>query len=317
MVCPLVPPSLNSKSSLGFIILMIVNILWVLSGEITRYIFIDCNFNRPFFVLSVKSSFLSIYFIRYLYKPKKIQYTSMDEIDEMSIEGFEFLTDEENENNGKKVRFSSTKEIRRLPLRIGREAELARRSYNSSVDCTIPTISSPTLIIICVLLPTWLICSLSYQASLLFTTLSSLNLISATSSIFVLILSMFIPSSRSKVTPLKGFIVLINLFGVSLISQSDSLSSSSIILALFSAFAYAVYLISLSKFVSVYGDIDINFLFGSIGIVSIIISVFLLPVLHLTSLERLQPLPHSSIWIRLILSTILGTLIADRLWMEG
>lgn len=94
----------------------------------------------------------------------------MDEIDEMSIEGFEFLTDEENENNGKKVRFSSTKEvniysniikvltnyfeIRRLPLRIGREAELARRSYNSSVDCTIPTISSPTLIIICVLLPT-------------------------------------------------------------------------------------------------------------------------------------------------------------------
>lgn len=45
-------------------------------------------------------------------------------------------------------------EIRRLPLRIGREAELARRSYNSSVDCTIPTISSPTLIIICVLLPT-------------------------------------------------------------------------------------------------------------------------------------------------------------------
>lgn len=44
-------------------------------------------------------------------KLSKIQYTSMDEIDEMSIEGFEFLTDEENENKGKKVRFSSTKEV--------------------------------------------------------------------------------------------------------------------------------------------------------------------------------------------------------------
>ncbi|GMT00642.1 hypothetical protein PENTCL1PPCAC_22816, partial [Pristionchus entomophagus] len=304
---------------LGFYILILVNFFWVLSGELTRFVFIDSHFNRPFFVLCFKSSLLSLYYIIYLCKPVKIKYTELEEEIELSIEGFELMSDGENENclEGKLVRFSSTKEIRRLPHGLAMEAQLARRSYSSSSQCSFPSISSPTLIILFLLLPLWLICSLTYQTSLLYTSVSSLNLLSASSSVFVLILSICLPSSHSKATPLKGLVVLINLLGVSLVSQSDSNSLIAIFLAVFSAFAYALYLISITKFVSMYRQIDINFLLGSIGLVSIGISLFLLPFLDWTSIESLHPLPSSAIWFRLILSTVLGTLIADRLWMEA
>ncbi|GMR53661.1 hypothetical protein PMAYCL1PPCAC_23856, partial [Pristionchus mayeri] len=310
--------SLKSKSTLGLLILLVVNILWVLSGEITRFIFIDYHFHRPFFLLSFKSSLLSIYFLRYLYKPMKIKLREVEEeIDELSVEGFELMSEEENESEKKKVRFSETKEIRRMPQRIAFEAKVARMAYSASFYHSFPSLSSATLITLFVLLPTWILSSFTYQVSLLFTSLSSLNLLSASSPVFVLILSICLPSSNSLPSPLKCLVVLINLFGVALLSQTDSISSPSIELALFSAFCYAFYLVSLSNFVSTYGQIDTNFLFGSIGIVSTLISLFLLPFLDWIRIEELLPFPPFKIWMALLASTFLGTLVADRLWMEA
>ncbi|RCN40730.1 hypothetical protein ANCCAN_13337 [Ancylostoma caninum] len=52
--------------TLGVILLLLVNVLWVLSSELTRFIFIDEDFKRPFFTAYVKTCMLTVYMVRYL-----------------------------------------------------------------------------------------------------------------------------------------------------------------------------------------------------------------------------------------------------------
>ncbi|KHJ80441.1 hypothetical protein OESDEN_19884 [Oesophagostomum dentatum] len=60
--------------TLGVVLLLLVNVLWVLSSEVTRFIFIDEDFKRPFFTAYVKTCMLTIYMLRFLLfeKPQQV-----------------------------------------------------------------------------------------------------------------------------------------------------------------------------------------------------------------------------------------------------
>ncbi|GMT28588.1 hypothetical protein PFISCL1PPCAC_19885, partial [Pristionchus fissidentatus] len=303
----------------GFFLLIISNILWVISGEITRFIIIDSHFKKPFFLFCFKTSFLSIYFIKYVCKPSTIEnMRAREEIDKLSVEGFELMSDTEDEQYQRtKIRFSSIKEIRRLPLREAVEAQFARRSYERPIECCIHRPSPYNLVLIFLLGPMWILCSLTYQSSMMDTNVTSLNIFPATSSLFLLIFSICLPYCHSKVSPLMGAMVLLNLLGVSLIFQSESCPTPSSLLSTASALSYAVYLISLSKFTSIYGNVDLNFLLGSVGLTVGLISLFLLPLLDWIDIEPLLPLPTLNMSMQIVGSAFFGSLLADRLFMEG
>ena len=137
----------------------------------------------------------------------------------------------------------------------------------------------------------WQVCSLTYQGALLFTSVTSLNLVSCSSSLFVLVFAACAPSSHARFTitkvifeyacissiaTVKALLVILNLVGVSLVTEAGA-NPIGVTLgelshwvpprkdcraAMISALAYSLYLVLFSRFIDAYGDIDMNLMFG-------------------------------------------------------
>lgn len=86
------------KKYIGVGILTIVNVLWVLSAELTRvsqlssthslhsqFIFIDEHFNRPFFTVYLKSTLCSVYLLKYCFV-QSVSYPISDNVDTANSE---------------------------------------------------------------------------------------------------------------------------------------------------------------------------------------------------------------------------------------
>ena len=50
----------------GSIVLLIVDLIWVLSSELTEYLYKDKNYNKPFFSTYVKTSLFTIYLLGFI-----------------------------------------------------------------------------------------------------------------------------------------------------------------------------------------------------------------------------------------------------------
>uniref|UniRef100_A0A1I8ATI0 EamA domain-containing protein n=1 Tax=Steinernema glaseri TaxID=37863 RepID=A0A1I8ATI0_9BILA len=283
-----------SRQLFGLLLLVAVNVLWVASAELTRVIFVDDSFRRPFFVTYVKTCLLIVYFLRFwICGPSQIvvgeapvdtKYTllqdSEDEYEPEELTTSEFepvsvASDSEalpehasspsKQKRPRRVRFSLMREVRRLPSAIADEARRARLPYRPpSVECSWEL--SPMAKCTIALAPLWLVCSATYQTALMFSTVSSVNLLSSSSSLLVLVLAAFFgrrPSDRF--TCRKLLLVLLNLSGVALVSGFSS-SGAGAALALGSALAYAVYLTSFQAVCDKFGAVDMNLLFGGLKI---------------------------------------------------
>uniref|UniRef100_A0A0N4Z9B6 EamA domain-containing protein n=1 Tax=Parastrongyloides trichosuri TaxID=131310 RepID=A0A0N4Z9B6_PARTI len=320
----------------GIFLLIIVNILWVASAEITRYIFVDLNLRRPLLTTYVKSCMFSLYLLKFLLMSndkKEPSYNSLEENTDESdfeIEGlsgpeFEPVADINESGNDsdasglnghrrRSVRFSGIREIRRMPDSIAEHAREARKSYtppNFKCKCTV----SPMLKYSFYFCPLWFFSSTTYQASLMFSSVSSVNLISASSSLFVLVFTALCPRRlHERFSLMKLLLVLCNILGVALVSQfSESLFGS--LLALTSAISYAIYLTGFSMFSHKHGNVDINMLFGSIGLFSIFFCTPLLFLIHHYNIESQLPLPSFYEFSIILLNGFIGSVLADWLWL--
>ncbi|PAV56175.1 hypothetical protein WR25_13399 [Diploscapter pachys] len=271
----------------------------------------------------------------------------MDEIvDPLSDEGFEpIMTNSESEdeerrqrrtslsslpnlsdppNNSRKdsdvqrrrVRFAPAKEIKRLPASEAFEAKLARMSHDAAVQMLVCDWQPQTLYSVFFLAPIWLCSSFTYQASLLYTSVATLNLISSSSSIFLLLLSICFPSNHARFTLFKALLVGINLSGVLIVSEFATTMTGAV-LSQVSAFLYASYLVSYSRIEYKIGKLDVTFIFGSVGLVSIFIGTPLLWFLNATGVEPFYPLPTQQQFWSIVAAAILGTLLADYLWLTA
>ncbi|CAI4223084.1 unnamed protein product [Auanema sp. JU1783] len=318
---------------IGVILLVIVNILWVLSAEITRFIFVDEDFKRPFFTVYVKTCLLSIYLLKYFCcsKPPETYQVLENNLSEesfdmgqhtLALEGFETVSGSDSEldedliKKEKKIRFASKKEVRRLPSHEADEARKARLPYARSI-CEFEdfcVLSTQMKNILFVFGPIWLVSSFTYQAGLLFTSVSSLNLVSSSSSLFVLVLNACIPSSGSSFTLYKGFLVVLNIGGVVAVSKLSA-NLTGVMFAQISAVAYALYLTLYSRYQDNHGVLDMNLMMGTIGILCVFIGSPIIYILDSVGWESLYPLPTQEQFGSIILSAIIGTLIADYLWL--
>ncbi|EFO84613.1 hypothetical protein CRE_03889 [Caenorhabditis remanei] len=327
---------LDSKS-VGICLLLIVNVLWVLSSELTRFIFVDEEFRRPFFTVYVKSCTLIIYMIRYLLFEAKhgnsykilISENSIDSetyelsCESLALEGYESVTDVDSdvesiivdgEKRQRKIRFAERREIRRMPASNAEDQRKARLPYrHPSIECQL-YLSRHVKYTLFFFAPLWLLCSFTYQAALAFTSVSSLNLVSSSSSVFVLAFAICFPSANNKFSAYKCLLVIINIAGVLIVSHYIP-SFIGALFAQISALAYAVYLFTYGHFEERYGKLDINLMFGTIGVIALVIGTPTLNLLDKFGVEPLHPLPNMTQFSSILFSALIGTIVADYLWL--
>ncbi|CAP38867.2 Protein CBG22233 [Caenorhabditis briggsae] len=326
---------LDSKT-VGICLLLIVNVLWVLSSELTRFIFVDEEFRRPFFTVYVKSCTLIVYMIRYLLFEAKndnsykilISENSVETdyeltCESLAMEGYESVTDVDSdvesiivdgEKRQRKIRFAGRREIRRMPASNAEDQRRARLPYSQpSIDCQL-YLSRHVKYTLFFFAPLWLVCSFTYQAALAFTSVSSLNLISSSSSVFVLAFAICFPSANNKFSAYKALLVLINVAGVLVVSHYIP-SLSGAFFALVSALSYAVYLFTYGHFEEKYGRVDINLMFGTIGVIALVVGTPALNLLDTFGVEELHPLPNMTQFSSILFSALIGTIVADYLWL--
>ncbi|XP_076089175.1 solute carrier family 35 member F5-like [Mytilus galloprovincialis] len=153
---------------LGIIVLLVVDLIWVGSSELTEYLFKEEDFNKPFFTTYAKTSMFMIYLFGFLFwepwrrqcrnggnLPNLISQLQDDNIEEerpSSPDSNHTLSDpvyvpvrrgedktsgtESDDcslSSGKSVRFNKVSEVRHLSETYAEDANLARLSYSASL----------------------------------------------------------------------------------------------------------------------------------------------------------------------------------------
>nr|XP_056717298.1 solute carrier family 35 member F5 [Euleptes europaea] len=163
-------PTQRRRMALGIVILLLVDVIWVASSELTAYVF--QNYNKPFFSTFAKTSMFVLYLLGFIvWKPWRQQCTrgfrgrhaaffadaegyfaacTTDNAVNSSLSEplyvpvkFHDLPNEKNSSSSDdtektpkkpRVRFSNIMEIRQLPSSHALEAKLSRMSYPTVKD---------------------------------------------------------------------------------------------------------------------------------------------------------------------------------------
>lgn len=249
-----------SRVVLAGALLLVVDVIWIVSAELTRYIFKEIDYNKPFFSTYFKSSLLVIYLSGFLfYRPwgrrcirctcAEDSYTILENSDSESESEFsgsggesaflpsqyalielpseESSDENEKEEDGFHVRFSKTVEIRSLPDSAAES--IARMSHNNAQRArqgrrVLRSTQKVTIIAknaFLFSLP-FFIGQYSYQQALSLTSAPVVNILSSTSGLFTLILSAIFPSQSSdRFSVMKFLFVIVSIGGTVLISISE------------------------------------------------------------------------------------------------
>ncbi|XP_076012119.1 solute carrier family 35 member F5-like isoform X2 [Genypterus blacodes] len=160
------------RMALGVVILLLVDVIWVASSELTSYIFKRQEYNKPFFSTFTKTSMFVLYLLGFLlWRPWRQQCTgtlkrrhsaffaeaeayfgpcttdstvnhNLSEplyvpvkFQDVAVEQSNCLTgDFESPSKKQRVRFSNIMEVRQLPSTQALEAKLSRMSYPATRD---------------------------------------------------------------------------------------------------------------------------------------------------------------------------------------
>lgn len=245
---------------LGVIVLLVVDLIWVGSSELTEYIFNKEKFDKPFFTTYAKTSMFILYLFGFLFwEPWRRQClhgstliqkpVKPDEPTESSSETTNILgdpvyvpikrcedkmsgteSDDSNLSSEKSVRFSRVSEVRHLPDQHAEDATLARLSYSASLiaeEARLTALSKLPIkqvmklaLLFCIL---WFLANFSYQQALKDTQAAVVNVLSSTSGLFTLICAAIFPSSGAdRFTLSKLVTVLVSLGGIVMVSLSDA-----------------------------------------------------------------------------------------------
>ncbi|CAG5865898.1 unnamed protein product [Menidia menidia] len=249
------------RMALGVVILLLVDVIWVVSSELTTYIFKQQEYNKPFFSTFTKTSMFVLYLLGFaLWRPWRQQCTGRRQRSAFFADAeayFAPCTTETTVNNclseplyvpvkfqdiptehakcligdaSKKhrVRFSNIIEVRQLPSTQALEAKLSRMSYPAAKDheAMLRTVGKLTITDVAKIsfffCFVWFLANLSYQEALSDTQVAIVNILSSTSGLFTLILAAIFPSNSSdRFTLSKLLAVVLSMGGVALVSLSS------------------------------------------------------------------------------------------------
>ncbi len=179
-----------------------------------------------------------------------------------------------------------------------------------------------------VLCTLWLIMNYLFNLSLTLTSIASTTILSSTSGLFVVLLGFFALGDRLALANIIG--VACTIGGAVLVSvrdywevsathtaglqQTESLHGD--IVCCVSAFFYASYTVYLNYKVPDDRVMNIQLLFGLIGVINVCSFWPLFLILHHTGVETME-LPAPTVILFLILNGLFGTVISDMLWAKS
>ncbi|KAJ3648667.1 hypothetical protein Zmor_020453 [Zophobas morio] len=340
---------------LGCFVLLLVDIIWVSSSELTKFIYTNETFEKPFFCTYVKTSMFTLYLLGFLFwqpwkdscsRPSNYIFVDTEQEDENYYTDnssrlsnpvyVPVKTAEIDKNSGtesddssvRSVRFNKLAEVRHMSETDATEALLARLSYQASLRAgeiakraaiKLPVLRVAKISLVFCLL--WFLANYNYQMALAQTEAGVVNVLSSTSSFFTLVLAAAFPSSGSdKFTLSKLVAVLLSIGGIILVSFSDLSLESHVplgaFLSLLSAFFYATYLVFLKRKVDHEDKLDIPLFFGFVGFFNLILLWPLFFFLHFSEVEIFE-WPSKQQMLFLLLNGIVGTVISEALWLWG
>ncbi|XP_029689119.1 solute carrier family 35 member F5 isoform X3 [Takifugu rubripes] len=338
------PAAQRRRMLLGLLILLLVDVIWVASSELTSYIFKQQEYNKPFFSTFTKTSMFVLYLLGFLlwrpwrqqctgslkrrhvafseplYVPLKVQDVPADHSEPLKGDC------EASASKKHRVRFSNVMEVRQLPSTQALEAKLSRMSYPAAKDheAMLRTVGKLTVtdvakisFFFCFV---WFLANLSYQEALSDTQVAIVNILSSTSGLFTLILAAIFPSnSNDRFTLSKLLAVVLSIGGVALVSISSMDNDKGVTGSLWSlvgAMLYAVYIVMIKRRVDREDKLDIPMFFGFVGLFNLL---FLWPgflLLHYTGFEAFE-LPSQMVWPYILINGLIGTVLSEFLWLWG
>ncbi|KAF0026023.1 hypothetical protein F2P81_020760 [Scophthalmus maximus] len=332
--------------ALGVVILLLVDVIWVVSSELTSYIFKRQEYNKPFFSTFTKTSMFVLYLLGFLlWRPWRQQCTGTlkrrhsafseplyvpVKFQDVPAEHSQFLIGDYESSASKKhrVRFSNVMEVRQLPSTQALEAKLSRMSYPAAKDheAMLRTVGKLTItdvakisFFFCFV---WFLANLSYQEALSDMQVAIVNILSSTSGLFTLILAAIFPSSSSdRFTLSKLLVVALSMGGVTLVSFSsmDNPDEKGFIGSLWSlagAILYAVYIVMIKRRVDREDKLDIPMFFGFVGLFNLLLLWPGFLLLHYTGFEAFE-LPSQLVWTYILINGLIGTVLSEFLWLWG
>ncbi|XP_044744956.1 solute carrier family 35 member F5 isoform X2 [Coccinella septempunctata] len=254
---------------LGSILLILVDLFWVSSSELTKFIDMKETFQKPFFCTYVKNSMFTLYLLGFLFWPPwretysrpPVTYTYLEEETDEEIYSPELNRSlsnpvfvpiktsdrdvrdynsgtESDDSSVKSVRFSKLAEVRQMSESEAAEALLARLSYQASLRAgELAQRAAAKFTILKVASIAFLFCLLwfmghyFFQLALTKTEIGMVNVLSSTSSLFTLFLASIFPSGAvDRMSLSKLFAVVLNIVGIAIISYTNMTLRSEITL---------------------------------------------------------------------------------------
>lgn len=339
--------SRTQRLVLGIFVLLLVDVIWVASSELTEFIFNDKKFKKPFFSTFLKLSLFIVYLIGFLFRRtwwQQCRRNPQFDIEEPRIETEKLLgdpmyipvkfdeknsdRDSDDGSSQKSVRFSDLSEVRQMSEEFAEDAVLSRMSYNAFIraeEARYRAASKLTVrqvaklaFIFCII---FFFGNLAYQEALKESQPGIVNVLSSTSGLFTLILSAMFPSgSADRFTLSKLVAVIVSISGVVLVSLADRDLEAEIPLgalwALLGALLYAMYLVLLRRRVDNEEKLNVPMFFGFVGFFTLLLMWPGFFVVHYSKAETFV-WPNRVQWFFLLLNGLVGTVISELLWLWG
>lgn len=347
--------SQTQRLGLGVVVLLIVDIIWVASSELTEYIFKNAHYDKPFFTTYVKTVMFSLYLLGFvIWKPwreqccRKKDWKLVDDgfsgtpveepdthlgdpiyvplkYDKNSTSG----TDSEDAGSGgsvKSVRFSNLLEVRQMSEEHAEDAVLSRLSYQAylraeeerqrlSNKLSVKQVVK-LAIFFCLL---WFFGNYTYQEALKDTEVGVVNVLSSTSGLFTLICAAIYPSSQGdRFTLSKLTAVLVSLAGVVMVSMSDMKLEDSVPTgALWGLASALLYAFYLVIVRRRVNNEDRMDIPMFFGFVGLVCAVLMWPGFFILHYSKHEPFewPNRQQWLFIIINGLIGTVLSEILWL--
>ncbi|CAG9795793.1 unnamed protein product [Diatraea saccharalis] len=338
------------RYAFGVFILLLVVLLWVLSSELTKYIYTEKKLERPFLVTYVRSSFLFIYLLLLCFTPptrdpcRPADYTQLIEpVAETEDEHYfnestnslgdsTFVpvrageTTDSDDAAPRAVRFNKVAEVRVMSAAMAGEALLARLSWAASVRATeyaqrraAAAATRRHLKLALMFCIPWFISNYLYRLSILHTNTSSACVYASTTGAFALSIgAVFAQASQDHFSLSKGVAILLTAAGLVVLGVSESHQSNwtAVLAALGSALCYAVHLLLLRRELRKGDGINSPLLVGLVGCACGCLAWVAGGALAAAGVERAE-LPSPRLWTWLLLDAALGPIAIESLWLLG
>ncbi|XP_055708442.1 solute carrier family 35 member F5 [Phlebotomus papatasi] len=347
----------TQKLILGTLLLLLVDVIWVSSSELTKFLYEDDNFDKPFFCTYFKTSMFTIYLLALgLLAPWRDScpapqsttvgmnnntpnYTLMDhnaDEDSVFVNGgpTTSLSDssfvpvkvegvsgtDSDDSSIRSVRFSKMAEVREMSPHDATEALMSRLSYSASLRMRRQKSHHKTARTALMFSILWFVANYLFQLALEPSDTSMVTLLSSTSSLFTLVLAAAFPSaSGDKFTLSKVTAVAVSIAGVTMVTLSE-LEEPKMSKGIFLALTSAFFYASYLVLVKRKSDTEEKIdipLF--FGFVGLWNLLLLWPIFFVLNFSHVEPFefPNRHQFSVLFLNGLIGTVVSEALWLWG